>query len=358
MHTLKNLVQVLTCVVALAGLSACGDKAKDGDKAPTDAKKGAAAKSEAPKQAAKGDKPAPKTDAIKKAAESNKAADAKAGDSPADPQVTLLAAGDNPQQLRLKLQKGQSVTAEMVMKMAMKMEINGMKPPEVALPPTRMLMDMKVVDAQPDLYSYTFEVTEAAPMETKGVQPMVMEAMKKALNNAKGLKGKGSVDSRGMNKGASFELPPNMDPQTRQLMDGMRDAVGRMSAPLPKEPVGVGGKWKVVQQLKQNGMTLDQTATYTVKAIDGDKVTLDVAVEMDAKPQEVKAPGMPPNSKMLLEKMTGKGGGETVQSMASLLPEMSKVNIKTAMKSTVEAMGQKQKMGMDMTMDVTIQPKK
>ena len=56
--------------------------------------------------------------------------------------------------------------------------------------------------------------------------------------------------------------------------------------------------------------------------------------------------------------MTGNGGGQTIQNLGSLLPELAKVNIKTAMKSTVEAMGQKQKMGMDMTMDVTIQPKK
>lgn len=357
MHTLKNIVQALTCVVALAGLTACGDKAKDGDKAPATKKADpgkASATSDAPKMAAKTDKAAPKAADIKKAADTAKAAAATG----ADPVVTLLEAGNDPKALRLKLSKDHSVTAEMIMKMAMKMDINGMKPPEVALPPTRMLMDMKITDAQADLYSYTFAVTEAAPMEAKGVQPMVMEAMKKALKNAVGLKGKGSVDSRGMNKGASFELPPNMDPQTRQLMDGMRDAVGRMSAPLPKEPVGVGGKWKVVQQLKQNGMTLDQTATYTVKSIEGDKVTLDVEVAMNAKPQEVKAPGMPPNSKMHLEKMTGNGGGQTIQNLTSLLPELAKVNIKTEMKSTVEAMGQKQKMGMDMTMDVTIQPKK
>lgn len=355
MHTLKNLVQALTCVVALAGLTACGDKGGDKAAAPaSDAKKADDGKGADTTKAAKTDKAAPQPADLKAAADTAKAA-APAGDEPV---VTLLEAGADPKELRLKLAKDQSVTAEMVMKMAMKMDINGMKPPEVALPPTRMLMDMKIVDAQPDLYSYTFAVTEAAPMEAEGVQPMVMEAMKKALANAVGLKGKGSVDSRGMNKGASFELPDSMDPQTRQLMDGMRDAVGRMSAPLPKEPVGVGGKWKVVQQLKQNGMALDQTATYTVKSIDGDKVTLDVQVEMDAKPQEVKAPGMPPGAKMNLEKMTGAGGGQTVQNLTSLLPELAQVSIKTEMKSEVEAGGQKQKMGMDMTMDVTIQPKK
>jgi hypothetical protein len=228
----------------------------------------------------------------------------------------------------------------------------------VKLPATRMLMDMTITDANADTYNYTFAVTEAAPVKEPGVQAMVMDAMAKALKNTVGLKGKGTIDNRGVNKGASFELPPNMDPQTRQLMDGMRDAVGRMSAPLPKEPVGVGGKWKVAQQLTQNGMTLDQNATYTVKSIEGDKLTFDVAVEMNAKPQEVKAPGMPAGSKMMLETMTGKGGGTTVQNLTSLLPENSNVKIDTAMKSTVEAMGQKQKMAMDMTMDVTIQPKK
>ena len=352
MHTLKTVVQVLTCVVALAGLTACGDKAGDSAKAPiSDAKE----TDDAPKKAE--ENAAPKAaDAVAKMAD--KAGEKAAANTPPEPIVTLLEAGTDPQELRLKLVKGQSVTAEMIMKMSMKMDINGMKPPPVALPPTRMLMDMKITDALADTFNYTFEVTEAAPMKADGVQPMVMEAMAKALKNAEGLKGKGSIDNRGMNKGASFELPPNMDPQTRQLMDGMRDAVGRMSAPLPKEPVGVGGKWKVAQQLTQNGMTLDQTATYTVKAIDGDKLTFDVAVEMNAKPQEVKAPGMPAGATMMLESMTGEGGGTTIQSLNSLLPELAKVKIDTAMKSTVKAGGQSQKMAMDMTMDVTIQPKK
>lgn len=354
MHTLKTVVQVLTCVVALAGLSACGDKAGDSAKAPASTDKSAA---DTPKKAAKTDKAAPKPmDSAKKMAE--KVGEKAAAGTPPEPVVTLIEAGTDPKPLRLKLTKGQSVTAEMIMKMSMKMDINGMKPPPVALPPTRMLMAMNITDAVADTYNYTFEVTEAAPMKADGVQPMVMDAMSKALKNAVGLKGKGTIDNRGMNKGASFDLPPNMDPQTRQLMDGMRDAVGRMSAPLPKEPVGVGGKWKVAQQLSQNGMTLDQTATYTVKAIDGDKLTFDVAVDMNAKPQSVKAPGMPPGATMMLEKMTGNGGGTTVQSLTSLLPDLAKVKIDTSMKSTVKAGGQSQKMAMDMTMDVTIQPKK
>lgn len=352
MNTLKTVAQVLTCVVALAGLSACGDKAGDSAKTPAaDAKKAGDAVKKAAKSA---DKMAPNAiDSAKKMADKV----AVKGASP-EPVVTLLEAGTDPKPLRLKLTKGQSVTAEMIMKMSMKMDINGMKPPQVALPPTRMLMKMTVTDVMADTFNYTFEVTEAAPMKAEGVQPTVMEAMSKALKNAVGLKGKGTIDDRGMNKGATFDLPPNMDPQTRQLMDGMRDAVGRMSAPLPTEPVGVGGKWKVAQQLAQNGMTLDQTATYTVKAIDGDTLTFDVAVEMNAKAQEVKAPGMPAGATMMLESMRGSGGGTTVQSLKSLLPELAKVKIDTSMKSTVKAGGQSQKMAMDMTMDVTIRPKK
>ena len=351
MHTLKTVVQVLTCVVALAGLSACGDKAGDSAKAPaSDAKKAA----DPVKKAAKADTKAPNAmDAAKKMADK-----AATKGAPPEPVVTLIEAGTDPKPLRLSLTKGQSVTAEMIMKMTMKMDINGMKPPQVALPPTRMLMKMDVTDVMADTFNYTFEVTEAAPMKAEGVQGPVMEAMAKALKNAIGLKGKGTIDNRGMNKGATFDLPPNMDPQTRQLMDGMRDAVGRMSAPLPKEPVGVGGKWKVAQQLNQNGMTLDQTATYTVKAIDGNKLTFDVSVDMNAKAQEVKAPGMPAGATMMLEEMKGSGGGTTVQSLSSLLPDLAKVKIDTSMKSTVKAGGQSQKMAMDMTMDVTIQPKK
>lgn len=345
MHTLKTVVQALTCVVALAGLTAC-DQAKDpGEKAKTGEK------------ARSGDTPKAAKDKAKGAAKSN-TAPAKTPGANEGPVVTLIEAGQNPKLLRLKLEKGNKVTAEMLMKMSMNMEINGMKPPAMKLPATRMLMDMEITDVSADTYNYAFVVTEAVPVKEDGVQQMIMDAMAKALKNTVGLKGKGTMDNRGVNKGASFELPPTLDPQTRQLMDGMRDAVGRMSAPLPKEPVGVGGKWTVTQQLTQNGMTLDQKATYTVKSIDGDLINFDVAVEMNAKPQAVKAPGLPPGAKMQLESMTGKGGGTTQQPLTSMLPKLSNVKIDTAMKSTVEAGGQTQKMAMDMSMEVTIQPKK
>lgn len=358
-YTLSALIASL----ALA-LAACNQGTPANE---TQAPASAAAKSDAPKKApepvAEAPKPAEQADPKPAdapvelaAAPGDKVADVGGGGGD-DVKVSLLEAGAEPRQaLRLKLAKGSSMTAEMIMKMAMKMNLNGMQPPEVPLPPTRMLMKMDVTDAAADLFNYTFEVTEAAPMETPGVQPMVMEAMQTALKGTVGLKGKGAVDARGMNKGASFELPPNMDPQTRQLMDGMRDAVGRMSAPLPLEAVGVGGKWKVDQALEQNGMKINQTATYTVTGIAGDQVQLSVEVAMDAPAQEVKAPGMPPGAKMLLESMTGKGTGKTTLNLTRLLPDLAEVSVDTAMKSQVEAMGQKQNMSMDMKMDVTIKP--
>ncbi|MCB9549944.1 MAG: hypothetical protein H6706_29400 [Myxococcales bacterium] len=359
MRNTTSVVRALACFSLLfAGLTGCNQGAAPADAPKADAPKADAPKADAPKaDAPKADAPkADNTDTMAKAAAPAPAGGA-AQAAPAEPTVTLLEAGAAPQQtLRLKLKQGDSMTAEMVMKMKMKMNLNGMQPPEVPLPPTRMLMKMEVIEATADRFGYTFEVTEAAPMETPGVQPMVMSAMENALKGAVGLKGKGAVDHRGMNKGASFELPPNMDPQTRQLMDGMRDAVGRMSAPLPNEAVGVGGKWKVDQTLEQNGMKVNQTATYTVKSIDGDKVNLGVEVAMEAPAQEVKAPGMPEGAKMHLESLTGKGTGNTTQNLTQLLPQLAEVQVDTAMKSMVEAMGQKQNMSMEMSMDVTIKP--
>lgn len=363
-HTLTSLA-----CLALA-LSACNQGTPANDtKAPASAaaEKKAPASELAEKPAEKpAEQPAEVADAPEQPVEAVKAAAPAsaepagavgAGGGNAGVKVSLLEAGAEPRQtLRLKLVKGASNTAEMLMTMQMKMNLNGMTPPEVALPPTRMLMKMDVTDAADNLFNYTFEVTEAAPVPTEGVQPMVMDAMTTALKGAVGLKGKGAVDARGMNQGASFELPAAMDPQTRQLMDGMRDAVGRMSAPLPEEAIGVGGKWKVDQALEQNGMTINQTATYTITGIEGDVLQLSVEVSMDAPAQEVKAPGMPEGAKMMLESMTGKGTGKTTLNLGRLLPDLAEVNVDTAMKSQVEAMGQKQNMSMDMKMGVVIKP--
>ena len=68
-------------------------------------------------------------------------------------------------------------------------------------------------------------------------------------------------------------MPPGADAQTRQLMDQMKDSFSSVAAPLPEEAVGPGARWEVKMPIKSQGMTIDQTATYELVSLEGERLT-------------------------------------------------------------------------------------
>ncbi|MFN3201840.1 MAG: hypothetical protein ACE366_25775 [Bradymonadia bacterium] len=273
-----------------------------------------------------------------------------------DPVIKLIDAGKGEKKtLRFAVKKGDKQSMDMVMKMGMETQVGPNKMPKMDLPGIKMTMSMEVLDVAAETFDYQFKLTAAEPMKSSGpMADMMIEAMKKPLANLVGLGGKGKMTNRGINKGMDLQLPSTLDAQTKQMLDGMQDAMSRMSAPVPAEPIGVGGKWSVEQTIAQNGITVQQKTTYTVKKFEGQKVVLGVAVDMNAPKQEMKAPGMPPNVKVMLDKMGGSGEGETTLVMTQVLPSTATANINTDMKANMNMGGQQQPMNMKMSMKVDL----
>lgn len=278
----------------------------------------------------------------------------------ADPVIKLIEAGSGSKQpLRFSVKKGQSQSTEMIMKMGMETQVGPNKMPKMDLPAIKMVMKMDVLDVAGDgSFDYGFKLVSAEPMKSTGpMAEMMMNAMSTALKGIIGLGGKGKMTNRGINKGMQLEMPEQMDPQTKQMLDSMQDSMSRMSAPVPEEPIGVGGKWSVEQKVEQNGISINQKTIYRVKSMDKGKVVLDVSVEMNAPKQLMKAPGMPPNMKVSLEKMTGVGTGETTLNLSQAMPAAAKADITTTMKANMDMAGQQQPMNMNMSMELTLTSK-
>lgn len=72
--------------------------------------------------------------------------------------------------------------------------------------------------------------------------------------------------------------PPDAAPRGLQLVEPALLSLVSANVPLPEEPVGVGGVWKVDNRVAGDA-SAERTTTYTVSSIDGDTVTLDVEVE-------------------------------------------------------------------------------
>src|SRR5262249_44907677 len=158
-----------------------------------------------------------------------------------------------------------------------------METPAVKLPGMTMIMDstVKSVSASGEI-EYEMAMTDASVADEPGVIPQVAEAMKTSLAGLKGLSGTGTMSNRGQNLGTDFKVPASADPQTRQAIEQMRESVANLSSPLPEEAVGPGAKWTVRTMPKSQGLTIDQTATYQLVSVEGDRLNEKVTIAQSA----------------------------------------------------------------------------
>jgi len=279
----------------------------------------------------------------------------KSGPSPGSaPVVKLIKAGAEPhQKLRLEAKVGQSEKMKMVMDMNMDINLGGRAAPKASLPPMVMSMVLSVTDVKPNGdIRYDFELTKSDVGNRAGVAPQVAAAMKDALGKMVGMNGYAVVSDRGFNKDAALKLPPGADAQTQQVMAGMEQAMQQLSAPLPEEPVGIGAQWELRQALSQNGIAIQQVATYDLVGIDDKLITANVTLKQTAPSQTV---NLPTGDSMKLVSLNSDGSGDLKMRLDRLTPTASKMNLTSRAKMEIAA-PKKQSMAMTTRITIDITP--
>jgi hypothetical protein len=175
--------------------------------------------------------------------------------------------------------------------------------------------------------------------------------MKTAFAGVKGLSGMGTVSSRGFSKGVEFKAPAGANPQSRQFVDQMKESFTQLAAPLPEEAVGPGARWEAKTALKSQGMTIDQTTTYELVTLEGERFTTKSTIVQHAANQKIQNPAMP-GLKLDLIKMVGNGSSQSTFDLAHLLPSAGtgKVHSETSMNMNMGGQKQPMNMKMDMTL--------
>ena len=279
-------------------------------------------------------------------------------EAPADqPVVRLVEPGAEPrQELRYQFQVGHTETLTMDMGMRMSMSMAGQVMPEVALPTMRMAMTITTTEVTPDgLARFDFAMTSADVLDTPDADPMVVAQLNASMAQIVGLSGWAQVDSRGYTLDGAINLPPDADPSLAQLMDSLEQSIHQMSAPLPAEPVGVGGSWEVTTSLDTGGFAVDQTAGYVMTALEGTTAAFNVTMNQVAGSQPMEMPGLPPGAVVNLDSLSSTGTGTMSVDFTSLVPTSTLV-MSTEMVATISAQGETHTMNMTMGIDVAIQP--
>ncbi len=282
------------------------------------------------------------------------AAPATASNSP----VKLLDAGGEPRTvLRLHPAVGDKQTLTMTMKMAMNMSAADKQVPAMDLPAMRMTMDVGVKDISADGdIAYQMIFTDASVVTNASTLPAVAAAMQSSLASLRGLTGTGSMSANGIIKHVEMKLPAGADPQLSQAMDQMKESFSASATPLPDEAVGPGARWEYQTQIKSQGMTIDQAATYELVSLAGDRLTLRSTMTQNAANQKIQNPAMP-GLNVDLNKLTGTATGGSTFDLAHIMPVLGTIDGNTEAVMNMNMGQQPQTMDMKMNMNVTLEAK-
>lgn len=267
-------------------------------------------------------------------------------------EVRLLSPGSGPRvALRYAVGVGARETATMALGMSMSIGVGGVPAQPVRMPVTRMQLEMGPIEAAPQgrlRVPYVFMSVQITP--GNGVAPELVTAMQTQMQPLIGLRGFQVIDPRGVGHGAGLTVPPNTAPELAQRLEQLSSSMKNMTSPFPEEAVGVGAVWEVRSHIVSNQISLDQVATYRLRAMRGSDVEMDLELSQTAPPQNLNIPQ--PGVTAHLDSMQTTGSGQVRLNLAHVTPNSS-LHTHTEMHSTISAQGQQQPMRMEMDMDVT-----
>jgi hypothetical protein len=224
----------------------------------------------------------------------------------------------------------QSLGMGMDMVMSLKMGHSAMPP--MTIP--RMVMNLDMTVGEKDAGG-DWKIDAAllrVGLEPKGAQQQQMaDQMQPHVDGMKGLTMTYFVTPKGHVHDVKINVPSSFPAQAQQMLTGMNQSFESMVAPLPNEPVGIGGKWEVTTRVVSSGADLLQFAVYTLKEKAGSKATLDVTVTQVAASEKITAPGMPAGATAKLKRFNSGGTGTNKLDVKSATPEGGRMTVKTGM---------------------------
>jgi hypothetical protein len=270
--------------------------------------------------------------------------------------VELLNAGTEPkQQLRFTPAANAKQKLQMTMNMDMAMSVAGQTQRGFNSPPIEMTIESQVtkVDANGDIYA-NFSYSDAKVAAGANTSPEVVEAMRSQIQKLVGLSGSIVVDNQGNTKQASFNIPQDLDPTTKQMVSQMVNSLKQLTSPVPTEAVGVGAKWQVPNEAAVNGMKLNQTATYELVDLKDNVATLQANIEQQAEPQKINSPALPAGASLDLTSLKSQGNGKITVALNQVMPIRSTMSVRSNTQMSVKEANNEKATPMDMKVNIDL----
>jgi len=244
------------------------------------------------------------------------------------PTVKLLTSGVSPRQtLRLTPRPGTTGVINLTMNITATQLLDGAQTPESPSPGVLMSFATTVTEVHGERIGYTFECIRGDLVDDPGIPPAILDLMRGGIKMVVGLRGTGVVSDRAVSLGATVTTGPGMDAALLAHATAINQLLDQVNTPLPGEPVGVGGSWEVTNTINQDGLTLQETITCTLAALEGNTVEIVMDIRRQADPQSVRDPNIPAGASADLSSYAFAGTGRTVLRLDRLHPVEAVINV-------------------------------
>lgn len=192
------------------------------------------------------------------------------------PVVELVAPGNGPREvLRHRFVAGQTQPVTMRVQSQMRIAV-GSRIEMFPMPVLRMDMRFGPTSVASGHLRYPYEIVGVGI--SGGESESVNERVQAQIGALVGAHGTVEVDDRGTVVDFSYELPDGAPRELQNQSRMLRDSLTQLLPRFPAEPVGVGGSWRVIDDMSLPNMSVRIGTTYTLLAREGDRIELDVSV--------------------------------------------------------------------------------
>lgn len=271
------------------------------------------------------------------------------------PVVTLIDAGAEPRKpLRLALVQGSKLRAALTLKFGIQLEADGKPLPSNAIPPIRVDLATTVTEVRSNgdarvAFAYErIEVVDDGTAEKAVVEQVRASGIDKLAN----VKGETTITPRGLSVDNSIDVPEDLPPTLKQVVDQLSQQTGNLTVPFPEEAVGTGATWSATTTTTVGGVKAKLVLAYGLRELKGDQYALDVSYEQTADPQKAEFPGVPPGTTVQLKDLLIKGKGDLAGTLASAFPTRSALLANGEVNLDITSEKEKGKLLQRLTIDV------
>ncbi len=198
--------------------------------------------------------------------------------------LTVLAQGASPRApLRIHLTAGEVTTLQVRLALGI-VQTGGSTDVPVAIPTVTEELRFRVTAADVTGADVAFEIT-TAELDREGTDLSDVEFVRltAAAQQVVGTTGTARVPVSGATSSVQVHLPAEVDASLRASIDDLSDQVGRLVPPLPRTPVGIGARWRVVETVTSGSTTVDRTTTYRLVGRSGATLRYTATVTQEAR---------------------------------------------------------------------------